>query len=215
MKTVLGWDIECTRLILYLPLDKFESWLNQITQIRSNMRCTMEELESLIGRLCHACYAIPLGNHFLNRLRAPMSRRKHKRSMIHLNNNQKEDLLLFEDLILKANEGISINNLIHRRPTQVCLLDSCPYGLGGFSCRSGRSWRLRIPPELVGKVSNNLLEFLAEVICIWISIIEGDMERQDCCLSFGDNTSAISWLHLSNFCDSDQIVHQSVARHLE
>ena len=33
------------------------------------------------------------------------------------------------------------------------------------------------PPKFVGKVSNNLLEFLEEVMCIWTSIIEVDMER--------------------------------------
>ena len=155
------------------------------------MHCAMEDLESLIGRLNHACYAIPLGNHFLNRLRASINRKKHKRSMIHISNNQKEDLILCESLLNKAHNGISINLLINRRPSKIYLSDSCPCGLGGFSCLSGRAWRIQIPDNLIGKVSNNLLEFLAEVTCIYIDIVEGNMVKLDCCLSFRDNTSAI------------------------
>ena len=73
-----------------------------------------------------------IGNLFLSALRDPMYRKKHERSMINLNNNQREDLLLLEDLLLKANEEISTNNLMHRRLTQACLYDSCPHGLGFF-----------------------------------------------------------------------------------
>ena len=159
----------------------------------------MEELESLIGRLNHACLAIPLGNHFLNRLRASICRSKHKRSRVHLNTNQREDLELFDHLLKKACNGISINLLVCRRPSKICLSDSCPYGIVGFSCLSGRAWRLKIPLDVVGKVSNNLLEFIAEVTCMWIDVIEKQMDHLDCCLSFEDNTSAVSWMHLSNF----------------
>ena len=109
---------------------------------------------------------------------------------------------------------MSINLLINRRPSKIYLSDSCPHGLGGFSCLSGRAWRIIIPDDLIGKVSNNLLEFLAEVTCICIDIVEGNMVKLDCCLSFGDNTSAISWIHLSNFSEKNQSAHQAVARKL-
>ena len=71
-----------------------------------------------------------------------------------------------------------------------------------------------MPSDLVGLVSNNLLEFLAEIICIWIDILEDQMEKYDCCLAFGDNTSAIGWLHKSNFCNESQLPHEETARYL-
>ena len=65
----------------------------------------------------------------------------------------------------------------------------------------------------MGKVSNKLLEFLAEVICIWVDILEGKMNRYNCCLSLGDNSSTVSWLHQSNFDSENQQVHKEVARY--
>ena len=71
----------------------------------------------------------------------------------------------------------------------------------GGSIRNGRAWRLKLPSKLVGKVSNNLLEFMAEITCVWVDMCEGDMDEFDYCLSLGDNTSAVGWMHKSNFCD--------------
>ena len=67
--------------------------------------------------------------------------------------------------------------------------------------------------DLVGRVSNNLFEFIAEVICIWVDILEGEINLYDCCLSLGDNSSVMSWLHRSNIDSEDQRVHEEAARH--
>ena len=55
---------------------------------------------------------------------------------------------------------------------------------------------------------------MAEVTCIWIEIIEEEMKEFDCCLSLGDNASAVGWIHKSNFCDETQLPHEEAARHL-
>ena len=72
------------------------------------------------------------------------------------------------------------------------LSDTYPHGMGGFSLLSGRAWRIQLPIELVGKVSNNLLEYLAQIICIWVDILIGAIKPHDCCLSAEDNTTAVS-----------------------
>ena len=51
-------------------------------------------------------------------------------------------------------------------------------------------------------------------MCIWIDIIEGDMEEFGCCLSLGDSTSAVSWMHKSHFCNETRHPHKEAARHL-
>ena len=40
------------------------------------------------------------------------------------------------------------------------------------------------------------------------------MDPCHCCLSLGDNTSAIGWIYKSNFCNENQIPHEEAARHI-
>jgi hypothetical protein len=91
-----------------------------------------------------------------------------------------------------------MNLLTIRAVSRLGISDSCPFGMGGFTW-SERAWRLRVPPHLKiygDSTANNVLEFLAMVVTIWVMIIEC-RERQDsqkCMMSIGDNTSAIGWL---------------------
>ena len=50
---------------------------------------------------------------------------------------------------------------------------------------------------------------------MWIDIAEDDEEAFDCCLSLGENSSMVRWIHLSNFDIEDQLVHEEAVRHLE
>ena len=77
-------------------------------------------------------------------------------------------------------EGVSLNMIVKRRRTKIFLLDSCPCDSGGFSVKSGRAWMFKLPSELIGKVSKILLEFLAEVICMWLDTHEGRMDNLHC-----------------------------------
>jgi len=168
----------------------------------------------VVGRNGHACQIFKLGLHFQNRLRRRVDRKRNCLRTIKLADREIEDLKVWLDFYKRARLGISFNLIVFCQPSKIYLSDSCPYGLGGFSLKSGRAWRLKLPKDLVGKVSNNLLEFIAEVVCIWIDILEGEMNKFDCCLALGDNTSAISWMHKSNFCDETQSPHEEAARHL-
>ena len=60
---------------------------------------------------------------------------------------------------------------------------------------------------------------MAQRIALWIDIIEKRMQKKDCILAIGDNTSTMGWLRRSNFrCkdDSDTTweVKQKLGRHL-
>jgi hypothetical protein len=97
--------------------------------------------------------------------------------------------------------------MTHRRPSRLGLSDSCHYGLGGFTW-SGRAWRLRIPlssPLYGDDTVNDVLEFLAMAITLWIITIECDEQhtKHEYILSLGDNTSAIGWLFRSSKLDAD------------
>ena len=65
---------------------------------------------------------------------------------------------------------------------------------------SRRILRHRILDELVNRVSNNLLEYLAEAICLWVDTPE-DLFEGGCLFSPGGVIIAFGWTHLSTFND--------------
>jgi hypothetical protein len=91
-----------------------------------------------------------------------------------------------------------MNLLGFRSPDRIYYSDSCPAGLGGYS-NQGFAWRFHIPDDLLFHASNNLLEFLAAVITLWIDIISGRLSPGDCALSMTDSTTAKGWMQKSNF----------------
>ena len=138
----------------------------------------MGELDSLIGWLNHVGMILPLSRHFLPRLRAKHDRNK---------------WLLF---LAKVADGISLNLIVHRKPTRVGFSDSCPRGIGGFTW-TGRAWRILIPLGSIlrqGGKANNVLEFLGMAINIWEMCDECREGDFDCLLSIGDSSSAIGWM---------------------
>jgi hypothetical protein len=111
------------------------------------------------------------------------------------------DLQLFHDVFLpKIHKGISLNLLTYRRPSHILFSDACPKGLGGYSLTSGCAWRWEIPPNYVDsvKTKNNLLEFLAAMVTIWVELTKESTPPLSCILASGDNTSAVGWLHNVN-----------------
>ncbi|OEU05830.1 hypothetical protein FRACYDRAFT_257959 [Fragilariopsis cylindrus CCMP1102] len=70
----LGWTINTRLLLLLLPLDKFSAWSADIVDLlgRPDRVVTRPELETLIGRLNHASFVIPLSRHFLSNLRSKL-----------------------------------------------------------------------------------------------------------------------------------------------
>lgn len=77
-------------------------------------------------------------------------------------------------------------------------------------------------PYLSARVSNNVLEYLAEIVAIWVSILDGKVQPSDCCFLCTDNTTTISWIFKSNFSDytyqekedTDSLSREEVSPHL-
>ncbi len=68
-------------------------------------------------------------------------------------------------------------------------------------------------------ISRISLEYLAQIISLWIDVIEGKVTNEDCILAMGDNTSSMGWLRRSNFRQKDESdtswdVKQQLGRHL-
>ena len=211
VKIILGWQLNFRTMIASLPEDKHKAWSNDVHSFIDNRSSSMKELKSLIGRLSHSCTILRMGYHFLHRLRSKVNLSVNGNAIARCSPKEIKQLKLWLNLLSRARQGVSFNLIIFRRPTKIYISDACPYGMGGFSVNSGRAWRMSIPPDLIGKVSNNLLEYIAEIVCVWIDILNGDVVEFDCCLSLGDNTSAISWLHLTRFCDEGDGAHEEAS----
>ena len=180
---VLGWLINTRLLLLCLPLDKYTTYVRDIDIILSkNGKINLKQLESIIGKLQHASYVIPLASHFLSSFRRRVSKMRKKLgnsfwarfTYFHLSKEELADLTLWKELLHQAHKGISLNGLTLRRPTQLGFSDSCPYGLGGFT-HFGRAWRLKIDqssPIYGVDAANNALEFFGMAITLLLSLKE-------------------------------------------
>jgi len=111
-----------------------------------------------------------------------------------------------------------MNLLTFRKPNNIHICDASEHGLGGFA-NHGRAWTYVIPVKIRGRAHINILEYLAQVVSIWLDIIDHTAHNEDCILCMGDNTSAMGWLRRSNFRQKDEhdkswFVKQRIGRHL-
>ena len=199
---ILGWEVQTRAFVVSLPFDKHRAWREDLDQLIDKEEVTQQEMESMIGRLNHASFLIPLSRHFLNEVRTKcMSAPRRKGQHLRLSGDESKDMALWRTFLDIAKQGISINLLVLRTPTKIAWSDSCPFGLGGYTLRGG-AWRIKVPvgcPFYGHDSVNNVLEFLGMAISVLLLLREAaeDGEKFPCLLVLGDNTSAISWIFRS------------------
>ena len=202
-KTCLGWDIDTRKLLISLPKHKFLAWDKEIQDVIQSKTVSNDRLLSLLGRLENVAVVVtPLG-HFLNNIRSLQLKAEEKRHNVLITNMAREDLKLTRKFLLKARKGVNMNLMTFRTPDLVFIGDASEHGMGGFDS-TGRAWRYLIPTQLRGRAHINLLEFLTQVIGIWLAIEEGRLKPLDCVLAMGDSTTALGWLRRSNFRGKDE-----------
>ena len=213
VQIVLGWTVDTRRMLVLLPRDKYLAWVGDLNGTIEAGKTTIGELQTLIGRLNHASFLVPLSRHFLNGLRDRVgSQVQSKRQTIRFSLDNLEDLRLWRLFLRTAHSGISMNLLTLRLPSRIGWSDSCPFGLGGYT-QQGWAWRLRIPEwsAIFGDdTANNALEFLGMAITIKLLIIEAAEEPYPCLLPLGDNTSAIAWIFKSSKIKKGTVYYTAV-----
>ena len=212
IQTVLGWVINTRAFMVALPRDKAIADSKQINEFLVANKVAHKNLESTIGRIERTSYVVPNAKFFINRLRY-LQYHSEKQGWAYIQKSVSEDLLLHLEFLKEAEVGTSINNLICRTPSHIYYADSCPFGLGGYSCK-GRAWRFYIPPSLRSIHTNNVLEFMAQIICIWLDAIEGNLQPLSCCLGCSDSSSSVGWMFRTNFDPDLKPTHEDCSRHL-
>ena len=198
-KTILGWFFNFRKLLISLPENKYTAWSDGIKEMMEEGKAKCSDLETLVGRLTHLSMVIPGVNHFLSRLRDLHIRSKNRRS-IKISDVCMADLDLMLFFLGKAKLGIDMNLLSYRRPTHIYRSDSCPAGLGGYSCE-GWAWRYYLPEHLKSRASNNLLEHIGSIITPWVDIINNRLVEGDCALSMTDSSTSEGWNKKTNFSE--------------
>ena len=216
VQTILGWEIDTHTLLLRLPSPKFQSWTANITNLLTQPSVTHAELTTTIGRLNHAAYAVPTARAFLCHLRRAKQHTRKSRRPIRLDDLQRDELQQWLLFLHEAKQGISLNLLTLRQPSLILRADACEHGLGGYSLVSGAAWRFQLPTALRGRLSLNLLEYVASAVTIAFELLLNPPPSQACILSQLDSTTADFWLQRggSHFQGPERTIHLAVSRWL-
>ena len=213
---ILGWEVNTRSFTVLLPADKHRAWVGNLRRLgkRPGNRAGTKELESTIGCLNHAAYAVPNLRPYLGRRLYKASQQSHTYGSVKLSQSQLEDLKIWERFLDAAAKGISINRLVCRWPTRIVRVEACPQGSGGYGLHSGVAWRAQLEPDLIGWGSLNTLEFLAALIGVLMKHQMGEaLGLDDVLLCQGDSTSASGWVDRSSFGDECPL-HLGIARSL-
>ena len=218
VRICLGWQMNTRALLVSLPSHKCTAWSSQVNNFIIRKTAKYDEITSVLRRLENITIILRMGAHFLNNFRSMELKAQDTKHAIIIPKRVKDDAKLWLKFIKVAGDGISMNIITFRKPNVIIIGDACEHGLGAFNIR-GRGWRLIIPAHLRGRAHINLLEFLTQVIQIWLDILEGRIKEGDCILAMGDNTSSMGWLRRTNFrakdeSDQDWLAKQHVARKL-
>ena len=105
-------------------------------------------------------------------------------------------------------KGVPINNIVFFKPSVTLCPNACGYGIGGYS-ENGLAWRWIIPEARHGKLTLNLLEFLASALTIYMTILK--MVQGSHILAFKDSSSALGWMYKAYFDPVNKESHDVVA----
>ncbi|KAL7502300.1 hypothetical protein ACHAXN_000287, partial [Cyclotella atomus] len=142
-------------------------------------------------RLNHIAFIIPQARHFINRVQRAEHNAQHHRTT-KLSKEAKKDLQLWIRLIDQAKKGISLNNIVFRKPTSISISDACETGMGGYDAITGKMWRHEFTLEEQTALTLNAKEFLAAEISQLLALTD-DTSPYPCHLNIGDSTPA-KWL---------------------
>ena len=220
----LGWDLHTRSLLVKLPVHKCKAWSGDVQKLIDRKTISHADLISLIGKLENVITIVKMMGHFMNNLYSLEEKAfVAKPHSVRITPRAKEDAKLHLQCLEQARNGISMNLLTFRKPTHLIIGDACEHGLGAFNVESGIGYRFIIPEELRGRAHINLLEFLTQVVQIWLDALGGRIVKGSCVLGMGDNMSSMGWLRRSNFrelvegtgeleSDEEWAIKQDIAR---
>ena len=213
-KEILGWIFDGIHRTIELPPGKLSKIRTAIKQVLHRQGAPLREFQSVLGKLQHACLAIPNGKGLLSplyNLLPPDTATRAPRRWIPVPKDSSAYMAL-KDLrtVLKlvANRPTKCSQLVPGWPDYVGFCDACKYGAGGVWL-SGKSdlhpviWRVAWPPDIVarlisrdnpdGDLTINDLEMAGLLLhYLVLEQLLPDMAGKHAA-AWCDNTSTVSW----------------------
>ena len=178
-KTCLGWDINTQSLRVSLLKEKQKAWINDIKEALASTKINTDTLESLIGKLNHTAHVVPPALRHLPTRGGKWG--PQRLQLWHLQYLQ----LWMKFLQHITTKGVPITNMVFVKPSVMLWSDACEYGIRGYR-KNGLAWQWRIPAEWNEKLTLNLLEFLASLVTIYMTILQ--MGQGSHILAFTDSS---------------------------
>ena len=137
--TYLGFEFDTARMEIKLPREKLDHIAQVVRDWEEKSRCTLKELESLIGELQHVSAVVKPGRSFLHRMITLLAgaRRRGRFCPVRLNREFRADLAWWT-MFLRTWNGVSLMRLLATEPTQVALTTDASgnWGCGGYTTPS-------------------------------------------------------------------------------
>ena len=136
--TFLGIEVDTSALEIRLPQAKLAELRTLVRSWRGRKSCSKRDLQSLTGKLQHACKVVRPGRSFIRRMFELLAGIRKAHHPIRLNNAFKSDLMWW-DSFLEAWNGVSLlQSVLHRAPDHHLYTDAA----GSFGCGAiwGHRW---------------------------------------------------------------------------
>ena len=137
--TFLGIELNSIYMTARLPNDKLAELQTLIGSWTGKKFCTRKELESLVGKLNHACAVVAPGRTFLQRLINLLRGSKPRHKFIRLTKQARLDLQWWQDLLPTWN-GVSFFDLPELAPVPDFELSTDASGNKGFGGCYNNEW---------------------------------------------------------------------------
>ena len=141
--TFLGFELDSREMIIRLPLQKLLELQELVQAWRGRRACTRSDLESLVGKLAHACTVVQPGKTFMRRMFELLGAFRRADHPISLRAPFRSDLLWWSTFLDSWN-GVSMLHPIHGQYTHHVWSDaSGSFGCGAVSPSLGRWLQLQ------------------------------------------------------------------------
>lgn len=165
--TFLGIELDTVHMIRRLPAHKLRELQELVGEWLSRKSCKIKDLQSLVGKLQHACKVVRPGRTFLRRMFELLKGGARKQPWIRLNSSFRSDLLWWH-LFLESWNGVA---MLENIPTQSVDIHLYTDASGSFGCGAywGNHWFQLQWPEGLEEWSIARKELLPIVIAsmVW------------------------------------------------
>lgn len=189
---ILGFLFDTIQMTISLPEDKTEELILELHKWTHRKDCSLQQMQSLIGKLNYASSVVRSGRVYMSRLINTLRGRKiNDYSRIQLSDRDLNDIRWWLEHI-KIRNGLRMESLMTKQEWEplgsVWNSDSSSTGLGGWAVQTGAFFHLELTPEWATKDINSL-ECLALLLCLrkWAELCKGKRVLIQC-----DNQTTVS-----------------------